>query len=1009
MGPEEGRTGDLAETTVPAAAEGLDATAAALTAVPLALAATTGVGTSSEGSALSRGSLIGRYIVLDHLGEGAMGVVFAAIDPELDRKVAIKLLQAGPLARDADARARLVREAQALARLSHPNVVGIFDVGTHRDQVWIAMELVVGRTLSAWLAERRPEWREVLEVMQAAGRGLAAAHAAGLVHRDVKPDNIMLGDDGRVRVMDFGLARRGSEELDARPAASALGVATMLTSEVTHAGAMVGTPAYMAPEQFRGDPVGAPADVFAFSVMLWEGLHGERPFAGATLEELRANVEAGRRTIRRRRDASPRWLDPLLERGFAATAGARWPNMDALLAAIARARVRARRRLGVLFVGLLVCLAGAIVLALALAERRTLAACEADGAAIREDWTDEARAEIERAFAATGKPNAAVVFERTIPWLDRWATSWQAARAGVCAAHRLEETLTDDLRERAEDCLAEHRGTFVALLAQLAHADANTLNRATVAAADLAAVDACTDPLALRERPLPSLERRAAVLAIREDLSRVSSMRGAGQFKEALALARTTASAAEAAEWPAMTSEALYWVSTLESTLGEGSAAEGTAIRSLGEARAAHSAQAAAAALVLLAEIDERGAGRVWAEAAQTELMHVTGDTRLLQSTLDNTLANLRRAEGRYDESRRLSERSIATKIEVLGENHPRVAKALSSLGNAIDRQGAYEEALRIHKRALAIDERTLGPDHPDVATDLNNLAVTFGHLGHRDEALRAFSRALEIRERLFDPSHPKIISSLNNVATEHFSLGRYDEALQLFERALTALNAAPPGNTELKATLVNNCSVIYNTTCRYAEAVRDGTLALKLFEEANGVTHPNVANGLDALTTARLRMGQLDAALATAERSLAVREAALGADHPLLVESLNLLGMVERAGGRTTAALQHGERAVAVAEAKNNAELAWSLGELAETLLAAGRPAEAVDRGERALATVEGASSRGPKIRFTLARALSAVGADPRARVLAQQAAAAALCDPSPTVINAWLAAHPE
>ncbi|HET9988068.1 MAG TPA: serine/threonine-protein kinase, partial [Kofleriaceae bacterium] len=244
---------------------------------------------------LARGTLVGRYVVLDVLGEGGMGVVYSAFDPELDRKVAIKLLQtresgSTPSTKQGgEQKAWLVREAQALARLSHPNVVAVYDVGTlNEDQVFVAMELVEGVTLREWLkAEARP-WREVLPVLVAAGAGLAAAHEAGLVHRDFKPDNVLVARDGRPRVMDFGLARlrRASTHDDAQPkdtsdvapSAGAIETRSPLSEQLTIAGAMLGTPAYMAPELYNGATADARSDQFAFAVTLFEALFRARPY-----------------------------------------------------------------------------------------------------------------------------------------------------------------------------------------------------------------------------------------------------------------------------------------------------------------------------------------------------------------------------------------------------------------------------------------------------------------------------------------------------------------------------------------------------------------------------------------------------------------------------------------------------------------------------------------------------------------------------------------------------------
>src|SRR5690349_17448959 len=191
------------------------------------------------------GDTVGRFVVLQRLGEGGMGVVYTAYDPELDRKVAIKLLKSAE-----EGHARLLREAQAMARLQHPNVIAVHDVGTlPGNRVFVAMELVAGATLRGWLKAAPRAWREVIAIMRQAGVGLAAAHDAGLVHRDFKPDNVLVGDDGRVRVMDFGLARLGAADPELSSGSHDTGP---LSTPLTMAGTVVGTPAYMAPELFKG-------------------------------------------------------------------------------------------------------------------------------------------------------------------------------------------------------------------------------------------------------------------------------------------------------------------------------------------------------------------------------------------------------------------------------------------------------------------------------------------------------------------------------------------------------------------------------------------------------------------------------------------------------------------------------------------------------------------------------------------------------------------------------------
>jgi hypothetical protein len=272
---------------------------------------------------------VARYTILRFLGAGGMGQVYAAYDPNLDRTVALKLL-AGGAADDLERRTRLLREAQALAKLSHPNVVQVYETGEHEGRVFIAMEYVPGATLGEWMqgeAGERPSKHAIVQAFLAAGRGLAAAHAAGLVHRDFKPANVLIDAQGRARVLDFGLVLGlgDAERSDPRPAMQALDV------ELTTTGTLLGTPAYMAPEQFDGVAADARTDQFGFCIALYEALVGERPFVGTTLAEQMASVHAGLR-MSSAALALPRRVRRVLERGLLADPQRRWPSMDALLA-----------------------------------------------------------------------------------------------------------------------------------------------------------------------------------------------------------------------------------------------------------------------------------------------------------------------------------------------------------------------------------------------------------------------------------------------------------------------------------------------------------------------------------------------------------------------------------------------------------------------------------------------------------------------------------------------------
>jgi serine/threonine protein kinase len=318
----------------------------------------TGIVASVQDEALAKGTSIGRYRVLERLGAGAMGVVYAAYDPQLDRKIAIKLLRPEDAKGDqARRQERLVREAKAIARLSHPNVVGVFDVGVHDGQVFLAMEYLGGGTLRDWAGAQKRSWREIVRMFIDVGRGLAAAHAEGLIHRDFKPDNALLDKHGKPKVVDFGLVRLTGTALDgpaagsgddAAAAAEALasipGVATSPVA-LTRTDAITGTPAYMAPEQFLGRPIDARSDQFAFGVALYEALYGERPFEGDTVMELARSVTKGRMRPMPKSAEVPAWLRACVVRALHFDPTDRYPGFDELLAVLASDPSARSRRL----------------------------------------------------------------------------------------------------------------------------------------------------------------------------------------------------------------------------------------------------------------------------------------------------------------------------------------------------------------------------------------------------------------------------------------------------------------------------------------------------------------------------------------------------------------------------------------------------------------------------------------------------------------------------------------
>lgn len=343
---------------------------------------------------------LGRFELEAVLGKGGMGVVHAAYDPELERRVAVKVLHG----KDVDARARLLREARAMAKLSHANVITVFDVGTAGGEDFVAMELIEGGTLGDWIQDTKPRPREVIAAFVAAGRGLAAAHAEGLVHRDFKPSNVLRSRSGRIVVTDFGLAR--AEGADRRPSRPALDQRQQSTAPaLTKTGSLLGTPAYMAPEQWRFEAVTPATDQFAFCVALWEALSGKRPFGGDTLDDLRDDVLGG--PVDLDDGGLARTLRPVLRRGLALDPEERWPSMTVLLDAIERA---SSRRSVAVMAGIGLAAAGVVIYLV----------------------SGSAKARAPDCVQPAIDPDSVTLTPGAKPYVDRWRT----ARESACKANR---------------------------------------------------------------------------------------------------------------------------------------------------------------------------------------------------------------------------------------------------------------------------------------------------------------------------------------------------------------------------------------------------------------------------------------------------------------------------------------------------------------------------------------------------------------------------------------------
>ena len=708
--------------------------------------------------------MIGRFKVIRELGRGGTGIVYIAYDVELDRKIAVKLLNnERPDERTGSANARLLREAQSMARVSHPNIAAVHEVGMFCGQIYVAMEFVNGKTLASWLhGNRTLSWEQILSVFRQAAVGLAAAHDAGLVHRDFKPANAILGEDDRLRVLDFGLARAdatpgGLHALDRTDEGNALESSpatsiddAKLDLSLTVTGTVLGTPAYMSPEQFLGQRIDAKSDQFSFCVALYEALYRERPFDGDTLSSLMAAVLAGKVRDTPTSARVPRWLRAVVLRGLRNDPEQRWPSMHALHKAL----TPEHRHRGSVFAALGL---GALITGVATSWLGTAGAAQVCSGA--EDqltgvW-DAARSEqVEAAMLATQAPGAEETFDNAQERLDAYADAWIAAHADACEATNVRKEQSHELMAQRMTCLAERRHALSATVTMLAAADKQVAENAVEMVAGLPAVDRCNDPLYVAEQIKPpddpNIKRR--VDGARAMLTEASVREHAGKYSTALDLVEQAAEAVKDIDYAPLSAE----ISLERGVLLEMNSRYADARPVLEEAyftalAAGHTRVAidAAVALVLVTgrRLGTPDVMQTWARHADA-LIHRSGDDEIQRARLDTNLG-----KGAY-------------LVAAYGDGDTRQKKA----------REFYESALKTYERKgdklyIAHLQLSIGETY-----SYNNRTLA--------ESEEYISKAVDSFKEAACDEHPGVALGLTLLAGVHRSQDRLDEAQAEAEKA---------------------------------------------------------------------------------------------------------------------------------------------------------------------------------------------------------------------------------
>jgi serine/threonine protein kinase len=778
-------------------------------------------------SPLVRAAAIGRYMVLRMVGRGAMGEVYAAYDPELDRKVAIKLLRVrGRKESAADGRKQLMREAQAIAKLSHPNVVTVYDVGTFEDQVFIAMQFVDGHTVGYWVHAQPRSWPEVLKVFVEAGRGLEAAHEKDLIHRDFKPDNVMISADGAVRVMDFGLARvvggRGAtlspstplptpREFDAvslaatisRPSPPSMAdldgdlestraitsdallstpvVTPTMTEDVTliltEPGSLRGTPAYMSPEQFRGQETDARSDQFSFCVSLYEALYDERPFAGTTITSFTASVLAGEVRPPPGSVDVPPWLRKIILRGLQVQPAARWPSMTALLAELEKNRAVARRR-------------------------RFVAGAAAKLAGVWEapirgrPVNTSAKLDMRRAFLATGKRYALESFETTSQVLDRYAKSWADMYVEACVATHVRGEQSAEVLDLRMASLQDGLDGLKALSRVFRKADADVVENSVSAANALGGVEHTADIGFLRAavKPPEDPETRETVRRLRAQLADVRVACRVGRLSDGLKAIGPIEDEARRAGYGPLLAETLFELGNLHLERRDSIAAS----QSLEEAvwtaeQCRYDEVTARAASQLVYSVGENqlrfDAGEIWFRHAEALLRRMGGHDELWGWLYNNRSTMLQR-QGRLVEAIEDAWRAVAAKERAGGLDNPDVAQSLGNLSLCLAELDQLDEAIPLAERAVKISETGMGPQHPRTAIHLSNYSEILNKLGRFAAAREMARRALAIFESETGSDGVVVTYPLTALALGYLGEGLPAEAQPLLERVVAIREA---------------------------------------------------------------------------------------------------------------------------------------------------------------------------------------------------------------------------
>jgi tetratricopeptide (TPR) repeat protein len=801
-----------------------------------------GVVVSRTSGSLTPGTRVGRYEIVELVGSGGAGSVYRARDPQLERFVALKLLHADLLdgAVPLETPTLLLREARTLAQLSHPNVVAAYDVGVHAGALFVAMEFIGRVSMRDWLAEPRT-LAEVVRVLVAAGRGLAAAHAAHVCHRDFKPANVMIASDGRVRVVDFGLARMASglphprEKVEHEPGASGTRLAGPASagqhsarSALATKSALMGTPGFMAPEQLRGHPADERSDQFSYAVTAFLALTGAMPYASGA-EPFSDAPPASRSTAWP--PQVPHRIRRVVARGLMPDPGRRYPSLAAMVTALEAAAAPRRYRVWAMALGA-AAVSGGVAAAALVSGQQQRSQCNVDASAFAGVWDAARRSAVERAFQATGRSSHADAFARVAQRLDAFRDEWPRLRREACEASQQSEPA-----ERASTlrtaCLDGALAGAKTLVDALGRVNADDVDR--VAGASPPALRACNDAAVLTGTgEPPPREREAEVAEVERQTAGVSALIIGGFRSEALEQARLALERARATgHAPTIATATVY--------MGRATI---TAARSN----------------------DERSAGEAWVKEGM-RLAAYSGQELLLARTASYLFCNLAYVQVRVEEAEAMLPMVQAIVARVGNPVEPRIEMLMGTGRIEIERRRFSEAITALEEaRRLAPSAEGETANYGFLAgRDLSQIRMELGQFA---AAVPAAQETVDGIRRVYGPSHPRMLFGLADLAVAQSRAGQRDAALQSIADARRIATTLPADEPRLK-NVARAEGLVFENLGEWERALGPLREALQRFTTAHGASHPLTTGVLAHYATCLAAAGRTADAIAAREQTL--------------------------------------------------------------------------------------------------------------------------------------------